>query len=286
MLRMSRLFKNVRRAWNVLPSRSLRLAFHRRVRFRRRASCLFVSAFPKSGSTFLVTALAHASGYPHYFLGQDFRSEQDLYFPHLVDAWSMPVVSHQHTRATIPNLEFLRQFQIRPIILTRQLTDCLVSLRDHLCNESLVTPTFCAQEDFPHWSTMRQYDALIDLAAGWYLDFYSGWQRAQAEGMELLWLDYGTLIANTRECIERVIDFYGLSITDACLKAAVDLTRSRGDTTRKNVGVSGRGQRELTSAQLVRLDTLTGYFPDTDFSAIGAPFSSTIQPKQNKVKES
>lgn len=283
---MSRLFQNLRRAWNILPSRSLDLVFHSRRFFRRRAPCLFISAFPKSGSTFLVTALVHASGYSRYFLGQDFRSEQDLYFPRLVDAWSMPVVAHQHTRATVANLEYLRQFNIRPVVLTRQLTDCLVSLRDHLCQESLVTPTFCAQADFQDWSTTRQYDALVDLAANWYLDFYSGWRQAQAQGVDFLWLDYASLIGSTEECIERVMKFYELPLTTENLKKALAQVRSQGSNTRKNVGVSGRGARELTVAQLERLDALTTHFPNTDFSAIGAPFSPTNQSNQHKVKNS
>ncbi len=282
---MSRLLQRLQRAWNILPSRSLRLALYTRSHLRRRAPCLFVSAFPKSGSTFLVTALVHASGYSRYYLGQDFRSEQDLYFPRLVDAWSMPVVSHQHTRATQPNLEYMRRFQIRPVILTRALPDCLVSLRDHLCRESTLTPTFSAQAEFVHWSTSRQYDTLVDLAAGWYLDFYSGWRQAQEQGLDMLWLDYPNLIAHPVQSLKRIMDFYGLAVSDSRIQYAVEQTQTRGDTTRKNVGISGRGLREISPAQLARLDTLSGYFPGTDFSAIGAPFQPQVSPPQQQAKD-
>jgi len=271
---MSRLVQRLQRAWNVLPSRSLRLALYGRSHLRRRAPCLFVSAFPKSGSTFLVEALVRASGYRRYYLGQDFRSEQDLYFPRLVDAWAMPVVSHQHTRASEPNLELMRRFSIRPLILTRNLADCLVSLRDHLCRESLVTPTFSAQPGFPDWPAQRQFDALVDLAAPWYLDFYSGWRRAREQGLDLLWLDYAGLIADPGACIEQIMGFYDLPLSAQRLGLAVDETRTRGTSTRKNVGISGRGRQQLSPAQLARLDGLCGYFPGTDFSAIGAPFSA------------
>ncbi len=270
---MSKLPRRLLRAWNVLPSHSLNLALYCRSHLRRRAPCLFVSAFPKSGSTFLVTALVHTSGFPRYYLGQDFRSEQDFYFPRLVDAWAMPVVSHQHARATEPNLEYLHRFQIRPVILTRHLADCLVSLRDHLCKESLVTPTFNAHRDFRAWPEARQYDALVDLAAGWYLDFYSGWCRAQAQGLDLLRLNYETLIADPERCLQQVMEFHRLEVSHARLLKAVKTTQARGNTTRKNVGISGRGLQTLSADQLARLDALCQHFPDTDFSPIGAPFN-------------
>ena len=271
---MIRFLQRLGRARNVLPSRSLRLAYYSRSRLRRRAPCLFVSAFPKSGSTFLVTALVHASGYSRYFLGQNFNSEHDLNFPRLVDSWAMPVVSHQHTRATPPNLEYLEQFKIRPVILIRNLADCLVSLRDHLCTESLITPTFCAQPGFADWPVEQQFDALVDLAAGWYLDFYSGWRQAQTAGVEMLWLDYTTLITQPGQCLQDVMDFYHLPVSESQIQEAVNQTTSHGNTTRKNVGISGRGKSALTCAQFARLELLTGHYPDTDFTSIGAPFST------------
>ena len=273
---MIRFLQRLGRARNVLPSRSLRLAYYVRSRLRRRAPCLFVSAFPKSGSTFLVTALVHTSGYSRYFLGQNFNSEHDLNFPRLVDSWAMPIVSHQHTRATPPNLEYLKQFKIRPVILTRNLSDCLVSLRDHLCKESLITPTFCAQQGFADWSAEQQFDALVDLAAGWYLDFYSGWRQAQAAGVDMLWLDYSTLVTQPGQSLKQVMDFYRLPISDAQIQDAVNRTMTHGNTTRKNVGISGRGQSALTGAQFTRLEALTRHYPDTDFTSIGAPFRAQV----------
>ncbi len=282
---MSRLLQRLQRAWNILPSRSLRLTFQLRARLRQRAPCLFVSAFPKSGSTFLVTALVHASGYSRYFLGQNFFSEQDLYFPRLIDAWAMPVVAHHHARATQPNLDYLNQFRIRPVILTRHLADCLVSLRDHLCKESSRTPTFNAPANFSRWPAPRQYDALVDLAAGWYLDFYTGWRQAQDQGLHLLWLDYATLIAHPEQSLAQIFAFHGIPVTATRLQAAVERTQAHGDSTRKNVGISGRGLRALTPEQCARLDTLTEYYPDTDFSAIGAPFHCPAQAAQQQARE-
>jgi len=271
---MSRLIQRLERPALAQPAPGT----YCRAQLRTRASCLFVSAFPKSGSTFLVEALVQSSGYPRYYLGQDFRSEQDLYFPRLVDAWAMPVASHQHTHATEPNLELMHRFRICPVILTRNLADCLVNLKDHLCRESLLTPTFNAPPGFPDWPPERQFDALVDLAAPWYLDFYSGWRRAEARGLELLWIDCPGLIIDPGACIGQIMGFHGLPLNAEKLRAGVERTQSRGESTRRNVGVGvgGRGRQALNAAQRARLDVLTGYFPGIDFSAVGAPFSDSM----------
>ena len=97
---------------------------------------LFVAAVPKSASSFLLQALAAVTGYPIRRLtyGSE-RQEQDLYFPRLVDAYGRSTVTRHHTRATGPNLELMKTFRIRPVIVVRNFLDVVPSILDHLYKE-------------------------------------------------------------------------------------------------------------------------------------------------------
>ncbi len=249
--------------------RGLRLNHRFRRTFSKRAHCLFITAMPKSASTFVVASLAEATGYLRFFLGQNHLDEQDLYLPKLIDSWSMNIVCHQHTRATKPNLERMAEFRIRPVVLTRDVFDCLVSLRDHLENESAATPTFIAPDGLLARQRSVQLDALAELAAPWYLSFFAMWKEAELRGdTDVHWLGYADVMADANAALNGVLEFYGLNDAAGGLGDALERVRGGADT-RKNRGTSGRGREQLSAEQIERIGKLSRHWPHIDFSPIG-----------------
>ncbi len=266
---MTKLTQRLERALKTTSIRGLRLNQRFRRTFSKRADCLFITAMPKSASTFVVASLAEATGYLRFFLGQDHLDEQDLYLPKLIDSWSMNIVCHQHTRATKPNLERMAEFSIRPVVLTRDIFDCLVSLRDHLENESAATPTFIAPDGLLARDKSDQLDALADLAAPWYLSFYALWKEAEARGeAEVHWLAYDDVMADANSALKGVLDFYGLEGATDAVDAAVASVREAGGT-RRNQGTPGRGREQLSTEQIERITGLSRHWPHIDFAPIG-----------------
>ena len=183
------LTQRLERGLKAREHRKLKLALSWKRRFSRRGRTLFISAMPKSGSTFLVNVLCGCTGYAQQFLGYHQLNEQDLYPPNLLDVWSRNVVAHQHTRAHAPNLDLLDRFGIRPVVLTRNLFDATVSLADHLERESAETPIFNAPSDFAERERCERLDMVIDLAMPWYVQFFADWALAgRQEGRNVLWL--------------------------------------------------------------------------------------------------
>ena len=262
---MARLKQRIERTLKTTSIRFLRANLRFKRRFSRRANCIFITALPKSGSTLLTVMAAQASGYLPFFLGDDHLNEQDLYPPKLIDSWSMNVVCHQHTRASRVNLERMRDFAIRPVILTRNVHDAVVSLADHLGRESLDTPTFSVPPEFLEMPREAQLDAIVDLALPWHLQFVAAWQRAE---IDKLWLTYEELVADPGDTLHRVLAFYGLERDDAAIERAVAQAFS-GAKTRFNKGVAGRGSAELSAAQKDRIAALARHFRDVDFTCIG-----------------
>ncbi len=248
-------------------SRGLRVTLALKKLFGRRGQCLFVTSFPKSGSTYLVSALARATGTLNYFLGDNPLNAQDLYLPKLVDSYAMNVTCQQHTRATAPNLALMHEFAIRPVVLVRDLGDALVSLRDHLERESRQTPVISVAEDFFARPLAEQFDHLIDVAAPWYLDFYAGW-RGAAAGLDVHWLTYEQLMADKAAALAGIVDYYDIATTPEALAAAIGEADGAAGT-RRNVGGSGRSRELLSADQLARIGHLGRHYPDLDLGPIG-----------------
>ena len=263
---MTGLAQRAERALKTMGGRGLRWQLRYKRLFARPGHTVFVTALPKSGSTFLVNALRESTGFLPFFLGAHHLNEQDLHLPKLLDAWSMDVVCHQHTRATEPNLSLMRDFGIRPVVLVRDLGDCAVSLCDHLETESKATPVLNVGADFTDLGRAARLDLVIDLALPWYVQFVAGWSRQT--DVETLWLTYDAVMADKAVAVARVLDFCGIDAT-ADLEAAV--ARAAGGNSRFNQGRSGRGRGELTAAQQARIAALAAHYRDVDFASVGLP---------------
>ena len=256
--------QRLQRGLKTTSRRGLRLNFRLKKLFGRQGKTIFISALPKSGSTYLVKALAAITGYQSFFLGYHQLNEQDLYLPNLIDAWSMNTISHQHTRPSGPNLDLMAQFSIRPVILTRNIHDAVVSLTDHLETESAHTPLLNVPGDFMERTRDARLDLVIDLAAPWYIRFTADWSHA---GRECLWLSYEDLIKDGVTAVNDILNFYGLGAAISAIEQA--LAGARGSGSRFNQGIQGRGDHELDDEQRARIDRLARHYPATDFSVIG-----------------
>ena len=258
--------QRLERGLNTSSRRGLRLILRLKRLFGRRGHTIFISALPKSGSTFLVNVLAEVTGYQSFFLGYHQLNEQDLYLPNLIDAWSLNVISHQHTRASAPNLALMRQFAIRPVILTRDIYDATVSLTDHLERESPQTPLLNVPDDFMTRGRAERLDMVIDLALPWYIRFVADWRLAE---QDCLWLRYEELTTDGVGVVRRILAHHGLDREAGAIERA--LIQARGDRSRFNKGIAGRGAEELSDSQKARIVALTRYYPAVDFSALGLP---------------
>ncbi len=256
--------QRLERGLKTTSRRGLRLNLRLKKLFGRRGKTVFISALPKSGSTYLVKVLEQVTGYQTFFLGYHQLNEQDLYLPNLIDAWSMNVISHQHTRPSAPNLALMRQFAIRPVILTRNAYDATVSLTDHLERESAETPLLNVPGDFMRRERSARLDMVIDLALPWYIRFVADWADAKHDG---LWLRYEDLIDDGAGTVARVLAFHGITADEANIERALE--QARGQGSRLNKGVAGRGAEELNTAQKARINALTRHYPGVDFACLG-----------------
>ena len=236
---------------------------------------VFVACFPKSGSTFLVKSIMHLTGFDyHLFINAFGKNEHDVYEPQLLSKWHQNTVTHQHCRATDNNVRLLLKYRIKPIVLVRNIFDCIVSMRDHLVRENLDWPMAWVPREFLDYDDVKQYDFVIDFFSPWYFNFFSSWEAfsKQRESIEVKWLLYEEFIENGEESIMRVLKHSGLqqNYSSEEIQLAMKSASGQGpEKSRLNKGITGRGMEILSPTQVNRIRDLAKFYRSTDFTKIG-----------------
>lgn len=230
---------------------------------------ILVACMPKSGSSWLVSAIHNLTGFPDARLSLAYiENEQELYPPAAAYWATANTVVHQHCRASSPNIKLIQAYGMHPIVLVRNLADTLVSMRDFWA-QGAVRNSF-HYGDWDNLDDTTKHDTLIQHLGPWYIQFYVSWKLAEQKGeLSPLWVRYEDMIPNKEDTLKSVADFCGLGASDADLAAAIVATDGDKEKTRFNKGVAGRGAEAFSDEQHEMLRSLTRPFPSIDFSPIG-----------------
>lgn len=239
--------------------------------FNNTKNRILIAAMPKSGSTFLTQVLVKLTGYEGSGLWYAPINEQDLYLPKLLISTEFPNISRQHVRATDPNIELMKIFSIRPIILVRDIFDVVISLQDYFYNKTLIVPFCYLDKNFYKLDSETQRDFIIDLALPWFFNFYVSWHNAYFNKYidEALWIQFKDLILDKTITIRKILNFYKIDKTDREIQSAIESLEKDKNKINMNKGIIGRGSKLLTKKQKEKIIELSDYYPGVDFKYIG-----------------
>jgi hypothetical protein len=251
--------------------------------FRPPGHHIFIAAMPKSASTFLHRTLADLTNYRSVYLAAEYGSpEQELYRPALVDAYGASTITQQHPRANRANLAIMREFDVRPIVLTRRISDVLVSMRDHFVDERKAgapgrageLPSLYPPDAFSELGRDLQLEYVTKFAAPWLISFYASWRKAIDSGsIDALWLTYEECTSDWPGSLAKVVEFCGLSVSAEDIDAALAGSEEKRETNRVDIrfnkGIVGRGETELTRDLRRFVSSLAACYPEVDFGPVG-----------------
>ncbi len=217
---------------------------------------ILLCAQPKSASLYIVQMLALALDFENHQIGFN-RSGGEIYYPRLLAAkfTGTDTISHSHAPPTPLVREIITTLDFRPLVLTRNLLDALVSRRDMLVREEWAPHMFSreAMETFLEGSGEYQMDVVIDLFAHSYINFYVGWDRHR-EDPELnpVYITYQELVEDEPGMVRRVASELGVEVNEKEVRRLSEKIEEAGGIN-YNQGRTGRGREQLTGQQLAVL---------------------------------
>jgi hypothetical protein len=233
---------------------------------------LCLACFPKSGSTYLAKTLEEVLDFKFVHYAHLLDDEHCIVEPLLIQNLHSNTVTHLHITGSASSLFYLDYYKIKSVVQVRNIFDCVVSLREHILEESPVWPMAVVEQDFFAWSSEKQYDFIIDNFIPWYIKFYVSWFRVSQKGqLPLFWLQYEDLMENKYKVICNLLEYFKINFDKKRLERVLDeqsMKLKKGDH-RLNVGIQGRGLKKLNLAQVSRIKSFARYYPSVDFGKVG-----------------
>jgi hypothetical protein len=168
-------------------------------------------------------------------------------------------VTQAHVRFSNSTESILKTFDIFPVILVRNIFDCVVSICDHLHNESLEGSMAYFPPRILKEPLEKQYDAIIDLMVPWYANFFACWSDYKGPGLRV---SYDEVAENLNGVISRAMRETGYEASPTAIDDAI--TKARAAGSRFNVGKSGRGAQQLSAKQIARIVELFSHYSHLD----------------------
>jgi hypothetical protein len=219
---------------------------------------ILIACMPKSASTYLCGAISNIPGMKEAVLTiGHHRREQEICPLECALVHHFNYVASHHVRYSRATREIMRQYSIFPVILVRNIYDCVVSLRDHLLRESLDIPQGYVPRNFPVLTTAQQYDYIIDFIVPWYASFFASWSEYDGPAIRV---GYESLVQDFPGAIERIFSAIGVETSRREIHTALEAVNPA--ERRFNVGRTGRGIEKLSRFHVDRIRKQFSFFAD------------------------
>jgi hypothetical protein len=227
---------------------------------------VLIACMPKSASSFLSDAVAAIDGMRLGSLAWSYGGrEQTLDVVQLARIDHRSYVAQQHLRYSGDVGELIAEFNLTPVVLTRNVFDVVASFRDHIRSlepgdELWLAPLTPSHGKLPDAALE---DLIADLIMPWYINFYASWN-----GLDALRVTYDQVRSDPAEAVRRICERAGIAHDERAIAAAVETARAKAK--RFNQGVSGRGV-SLSPYARDRIASFARHYPEVDFREIGIP---------------
>lgn len=214
---------------------------------------VLLCAQPKSASLYLTQLFALCLDFKNHQIGFD-QGGGAIYYPRLLAAKfaQTHTISHCHAPPTPIVLKILQALDLRPIVLTRNLLDALVSRRDMLLRDKWAGELLskAAVQAFLEADPGRQIDIIIELFADQYINFCAGWDEYRADSRIVpIYITYEEMMEDEIGLVSRVGKLLGRPVSDERVKSFSRRIREAGGIN-FSIGQQGRGRELMTSQQI------------------------------------
>lgn len=247
---------------------------------RSTAARYAVMCMPKSGSSFLASALREALELPatsltgfgssgaSSALGMNAREQEldEMAVTKSIHLHQAGFVAQHHTRYTQYLALQLDCYSIKPLVTVRNVLDCIVSFDDMMTRRGadsqhwIYDAQFALPAGYAAMGDEARYTVLTHSLGVWLINFYLSWKRgAQQAIVSPLIVKYEDHVLNTEALVEHLSGHVPMSPGQVerlrAYASSPDRIRSR-----LNVGVRGRGEQKLPEPLKQFLSDYAGLF--------------------------
>jgi hypothetical protein len=215
---------------------------------------------PKSGSTYITQKLVSITGFQFgRFISYFLDMEQNIDLNMIPKFYNKNIVCQMHTPGKLFNIELMKKFNIKPVILIRDPRDWVLSVHDHLFREP---PLFPCGRIIPEWFEF-EYKERIKYLIYHFLPSIVAWIRSWLENkyhIEHIVVNYEDLLISNKtkyNLFKKILNFYNLDRYIENLKEKIDKD-TQNQIRRKNVARLNRWKSEMDSEHLELFDKITG----------------------------
>lgn len=240
-------------------------------RLGKKRKMVLLAFAPKAAGTFFRSAIIHAiDGKIVRVTQAQGGRDATPYLPTFIMYFSGGVtddtlVAHVHMLALPANIHFLEAFDIRPIIMKRNIPDMLASYWDMLESdaEARKEGLNChIPENFPELSKAAKADFMVDILGPWYVNYFNGWlSYAERDPESVCVLDYNDLRSDPAATLMKALEHAGLPHTHEECAEAFEETWALRKAFRFNKGEAGRGTTYFSPEHIDRLARMLGHYP-------------------------
>ena len=209
---------------------------------------VFLFGQPKSASNHVHELLGRALGLSDHPTG--FASVNTyLYYPRVLATKFLQrnTISRSHQKNTLDVTKMIRNLDLHPLVLTRNLLDALASRRDHIKNTDPGQDIMSEK----HWvrylreDDEYQLDYTIQMYANMQIEFFTSWEAYSGDACRITWDD---LVNDPVGMVDHVAEWLGLPVIEDVEKITENIRTIGGSNLNK--GIAGRGREMFNDRQI------------------------------------
>ena len=229
---------------------------------KRRRPHILLACMPKSASSFLTAAIIALPRMRHgdIYVGEP-GDEPDLDRVKMMRLSGTSYVCQHHIRFTPKVARQTKQFDITPVVLTRNLFDCVVSMRDEWRKFGVLGGPPSSLSEIANLRDDQLDVFIADVIMPWYVTFFVTWSYCSGA----IRVRYKDVKADPHNVIAMICEKAEIDASTADIDRAVAVALAQAP--RMNKAISGRGQGINEQAKS-HIRALAAHYPDVDFSEV------------------
>jgi len=208
---------------------------------------VFLFGQPKSASNHVHELLGRALGLSDHPTGFS-QVNTFLYYPRVLATKFLQrnTISRSHQKNTMDVTRMIRNLDLHPLVLTRNLLDALASRCDHISGTDVDQDIMGEKRwrRFISGDKEFQLDYTIQMYANMQIEFFTSWEAYSGNA---LWITWDDLVNDPVGMVNYVAEWLGMPIIEDVQKIT-DFIKARGGSN-LNKGIAGRGRDKFNDRQ-------------------------------------